>query len=321
MSAKRWLEVRIPISPLDHYFNRIRFIALSIRTLGGQYTDALIRVSVGADQEPDDLYQRLPWSRELGIEWHWVDRSEFLEWKNTKHPYIATMMERFRPPFSAEHVLMMDADVVAMQPFDEMFKQLSRHPGVIGVMAHHSPFEDAPISHEQSWRRFYSLAGIGEPKFDHRHTGWGLMDDDRSRENSPAYFNTGVLMANASVFEQLYLPYMSMLNLVRTNMDNYYFEQIALTLTLVGTGIAYHTAPLRYNFPNDPSFDIAHTDELRHVRFIHFLRSGIIQRESDFRDLDATVKLTKRNDLTGSNELFRRRLVELMPFALPTERP
>ena len=39
---KKWLEVRIPISPRSDYFNRVRLIAYSIRSLGGRYADVPI---------------------------------------------------------------------------------------------------------------------------------------------------------------------------------------------------------------------------------------------------------------------------------------
>jgi hypothetical protein len=317
MSGKRRLEVRIPISPLDHYFNRIKFIALSIRTLGERYADTLIRVSVGADQEPEDLYRRLPWSRDLGVEWHWVDRAEFLEWKDTKHPYIATMMERFRPPFTAERVLMMDADVVVLRPFEELFALLEKKPGVVGVVGNISPFvSDKTISHYDGWRLLYDLADLGEPNFKFVHSSWGFFDTDPARKMSPPYFNTGVLLSTPSIFEKLYDTYMTMLHGVRANMDNYFFEQIALTLALERTRLPYHIVSMRFNFPNDPGYDTAYPKDFADIRFLHFLRNDVIEREQDFANSEATMKFIGRRDLNGSNELFRRRIEELAPLAL-----
>src|ERR1700722_3378598 len=249
--SDNWLEVRIPISPLDHYFNRIRYIANSIRSLGTRYRKTRIRVTVGdASSDPQDLYARLPWSRSLGIDWHWIGREEFEAWKATAHPYVPTMMERFRPPFSTQHILMLDADVVALRPFDELFEFIEHHPGIVGVMAHASPFGSRdPAAHESRWKELYHLSGLGEPRFEYQHSGWGSMDLAPSRRMSPPYFNTGVLLASSSSLEKLYRPYMDALALVRQTMNTYFFEQIALTLALMQAKVPYHVAPLRYNFP------------------------------------------------------------------------
>lgn len=315
----RWLEVRIPISPIDHYFNRVHFIAHSIRSLDGPYRDVPIRVMVGTDQNHEDLYARFPWSRPLGIDWHWVDHAAYVAWKATAHPYIATMMERFRPPFVAKNVLMLDADVLTLQPFNELFEILHDRPCLIGVMAHVSPFGSAnPADHTDLWRKLYRSCGLGNPKFEFLLSGWGLMDKAEPRRLSPPYFNTGMLLSSAAVLEKLYEPYMEALLKTRNILDTYFIEQIALTLALIKTGLPYTVVPLRYNFPNDPRFDDAHDQELNKICFLHFLRTEIVRREDDFKDNARIELLIKRADLSGSNELFRRRIAELAPLVFTT---
>jgi hypothetical protein len=310
----RWLEVRIPISPADHYFNRIQLIAASIRSLGGRYADAAIRVTVGADSEPEDLYARLPWSKEAGVEWVWVGRDDFRDWRGTQHEYIATMMERFRPPFASDQVLMLDADVIIMREFDELVRMLDAAPGIAAVMAHTSPFgREQPAEHERDWNRVFAAFGLPPQPFAHEHSGWGAMERNPLRRFSPPYFNTGVLLASAGALEMLYEPYMAALDTVRRVMDTYFFEQIALTLALATTGVAAHVVPLRYNFPNQPGFDRAHPVEMEQTRFLHFLRTNIVHREADFVDLEAMTRFAERSDLLGSNALLRRRVAELLP--------
>ena len=308
-----WLEVRIPISPVEHYFNRIHMIAHSIRSLGGPYTDVRIRVSVGSDSEPYDLYSRLPWSRRAGVEWVWVGREDFRKWEHTEHKYIATMMERFRPPFTTRQVLMLDADIMVMREFDELSTQLDAAPGLAAVMAHSSPAK-WPADQAAWWGTMYASAGLEMPPFEHEYSGWGIMERVPSRRLGPPYFNTGVVLANAPVLERLYDTYMRELDVVRSVEDTYFFEQIALTLALQATGIAPHVAPLRYNFPNQQQFDELHPTELENVRFLHFLRTDVIHRETDFETSAAAEKLAGRTDLKGSNEAFRRRLAALLPL-------
>jgi hypothetical protein len=84
-------------------------------------------------------------------------------------------------------------------------------------------------------------------------------------------------------------------------------------VALIDTRIPTHLLPLRYNYPNQPEFDLARSGELESIRFLHFLRSQIVQREADFATMETIEKMAARTDLAGSNELFRRRFAELLP--------
>lgn len=297
------LEVRIPISPRPDYFMRVRLIAMSIREY---YRDAVIQVSVGADIEPYDLAQALPWSSELGVEWAWVPRPEFNSWRDTAHPYIATMMQRFRGPFGAENVLMLDADVIALKPFDEPF---AAGDSISGVMAHGSPFAAV---HRKQWTSLFRGYGLGDPGFEHEHSGWGTMIFDPAVQLSPPYFNTGVLFAPVALLEKLYPVYMDALDYVRASMDSYYFEQLALTLAMERAGLPATILPARYNYPNQANFDEHWPGELADLRLLHFLRTEIVHRDRDFVDFRALGGLVQRHDLTGSNELLRKRIAHLL---------
>ena len=64
--------------------------------------------------------------------------------------------------------------------------------------------------------------------------------------------------------------------------------------------------------PNQPEFDLARSGELESIRFLHFLRSQIVQRKADFATMETIENMAARTDLAGSNGLFRRRLAELL---------
>ncbi len=313
-----FLEVRIPISPTPDFFNRVRLIAHSIRALGAKYATTTFRVSIGADERPFDVHAAQPWSTSLGIEWAWVDREAFNLWRGTSHAFIATMMDRFTPPFGADHVLMLDADVVAMRPFDELLALVNAGRGGIGaVMAHVSPFNG--LDDQGMWSRLYQDFGLGDASFTHEHSGWPAMSGARY---SPPYFNTGVVCAPAAVLTEFHARYMAALQFVRTRLDSYYVEQIAMTLALDKTDRLLPALPVRYNFPNQVEFDRLYPEELENVTFLHFLRTGVIDRGCDFADLTAMRRLADRRDLSGSNEAFRRRLAALLPLMQdPSELP
>jgi trans-aconitate methyltransferase len=297
------LEVRIPISPRPYYYNRVAIIALSVRQF---YSDAIIRVTVGSDEVHRDLHSVLPWSEELGIQWVWLSPNKFQEWSGSQQPYIPTIVERFGPPFGARNVLIIDADVLLMRPIDELFAQGN---SLCGVMAHHSPFGD---QHEMAWKQLFQEYGVGAPDFLYEHSGWPAVLSRPEVRWSPAYFNTGVLFASAALLTRLYSEYMNALAFVRGRMDTYLIDQIALSLAVAKGGVPVTQLPLKYNFPNQKEFDEAHPDQLADIRFLHFLRTGVVDRQRDFGNLSAIRALSQRLDLRGSNERLRHRIGELL---------
>jgi len=319
---REWLEVRIAISPIEHFFNRVRFIALSIRSLGGRYANTVTRVAVGSDEEPYDLHKRLPWSRDLGIDWYWVDRDEFSSWKDSGNPYTATIVHRFRPPFTAHNVLALDHDVIALRPFDDLMEMIETRPSVAGVMAHVTPFPTPdPKDHVRWWNDLYRAMNLAPPEFAHPLSGYGIMEKRPERRMSPVYFNSGVVLAPASLFEKLWPSYWEATSALGTMMESYSFDQISFTLALVKERIPYSLLPLRFNFPNDPLFDEVYAQELDDARFLHFLRTSPVDRTSSFENISTISDLARRRDLAGSNELLRRRIEELLPLAAAQDRP
>ena len=227
------------------------------------------------------------------------------------------MMDRFKPPFGADNVLMLDADVIAMRPFDELIEFVNAGRGGIGaVMAHVSPFNG--MDDWATWTKLYRDFGLGQTSFAYEHSGWPAMGGARY---SPPYFNTGVVCAPATVLNGFYERYISALQFVRRQLDSYYCEQVAMTLALDKTDRLLPPLPVRYNFPNQVEFEQLYPEELEHVTFLHFLRTEVVDREGDFADLAATARLTARQDLSGSNEVFRRRVAALLPLVSTSQAP
>ena len=129
------LEIRVPISPTPYFFRRIHFMAASLRNIGGALADHEFVVCVGGDEEPGDLYERFPWSKNYPLTWRWVDREEF-----RRDNYWATSHEIFRQKSRGRYVMCADADVVFVRDFSDLLADLDRSPAVAGVIAHVSPF-------------------------------------------------------------------------------------------------------------------------------------------------------------------------------------
>lgn len=295
------LEVRIPISPRPAWFNRVRLIARSIREF---YPEAMVRVSIGdAEIDPPEHY----WTRDIDdIRYNWLEKAEFMEWAGTRSEYLATMMDRYKPPFFGDHILMLDADVICIRRFDELFQ----NPGISGVMTHVPPFG------KTDWVRLFNGFGLPDPNEWHEHSGWGVMVTHENFRHSPPYFNSGMVFGAREAFETLSEPYFRSLAYMRRVLsDTYWFDQLGLALAMAAADVQTNILPLRWNFPNQRGFDEKHPDELADVRFIHAMREDQIHRDRDFADEAALRRLVERRDLVGSNEALRARIAELMVTA------
>ena len=189
-------EIHVPISPTPAFFNQVRLLAASFRRFGGPLRNSRIVVTVGGG-ERTDLATQLPWSREYGVEWRWLDPELF-----ARHDYWGTAVERFREPFESKYVLFLDADVLAISPPELATSPVTQTGGIAGLIAHVAPFE-ASLKSLAGWTELTQAAGLGDPPLVARHSGWGLMDWDLERQYAPPYFNLGVLFCSSDAARAL----------------------------------------------------------------------------------------------------------------------
>lgn len=284
------IECRIPVSPRPAFLNRLRLTVESIRQF---YPDAIFTVSCYPLIES-------PWP---DVTFRGPSAKEFDRWKGTRAEYLATMMDRYRPPFHGDHMLFLDADVICTGRLDDLFG----FDGIQGVQAH-----VAPVS-QMAWHRLFFDFGIDVVSMHHTYSGQGVMGQF---ELGPFYPNSGVVFGPRASFEAIASRYDDAIEFLRVNVsDAYWFDQLGLALACAGHSV--RELPLRYNFPNQAAFDAWCPLELRAVRFLHYLRTDVVDRDRDFADIAAIRRLVARTDLTGSNEVLRRRVAELLPVAFP----
>lgn len=304
MNSMHSLEVRIPIGPTPSMINRVHLIALSIQSLGPEYKNVKIRASVGS---VGNFTIDAPWAEKLNVEFSKVDQTSMRKWAGRANPNIPTMVyDRYLTDMPhSTYILMLDADVLAVRPFDELMTAFASP--VQAVMAHTSPFNDN--------HRWKEILGENYQRFgEHEVSGFGIMEHDENRRLSPPYFNTGVVLMTQTLFR----PYLrnlhaSCLDELSHVLNSYFVDQIALTNAIIEGAVPYSTLPIRFNFPNQAEFDRKYPEDLADVRFIHFLRSDVINRDRDFESIAAIEKLVMRKDLKGSNEALRARVEELLP--------
>lgn len=298
------IECRIPVSPTPAFLNRVLLIAASVRRF---YPDALFRVYVGqnggATSESIRLVQDAFAGRNIG--WQWIGQREFDDWRHTRAPYLATMNRRFSKPVDGDHVIIMDADIIITDRFDELFEEHA----VQGVMAHVAPLDD------DQWRYLFAIAGLPPPFFSFPLSGGGIMGP--VGRLTPWYANSGFVFAPRDLFEQLIVPYQEAINTIRQSMaDVYWADQLALALAVAKSGIPCQSLPMQFNFPNQRDFDLHYSKQLDNVKVLHFLRTDIVDRDRDFASIAAIERFVSRTDLVGSNEVLRRNVAETFVGAL-----
>jgi hypothetical protein len=209
------------------------------------------------------------------------------------------MMDRYKPPFYGDYILMLDADVLPIRPFPELFAE----KGLCGVQAHVSPCT------KPDWCALFRRFGLAAPDMRHVYSGHGIMT---AHEMGPLYYNSGVVFGRRELFERLAGEYMDAIDFLKRNLpDTYWFDQIGLALGIAAANLPAKTFPLRYNFPNRPAFDRTHPEELADCRFLHAMQTDVVDRDRDFESDEAMESLCARADLEGSNEILRCRVAEL----------
>jgi hypothetical protein len=306
-SMKPDLEIHVPISPTEHFFTMVHYFAASLRVNGGRLAESRIVVTVGADQPPADLRERLPWSRRYPIEWRWLDRELF-----RRHNYFATAVDRFRGPFQARAVMLVDADTLIAGRLDDLVDGVMKAPAFAGVIAHVTPFSLNPErSPADWWRRIFAEVGLSAPEPVCEHTGWGMMEKSPQARYCPAYFNLGMLMAPREIMARLGEVIYAELEAVNRVLATPFRCQIAVPLALARTGVPWRSVPMRYNFPNDTTIVSHYRADFADVRMFHYLRAGPFDKARDFQNVRSVRAFLKRTDLSGVNAMFQERLAEV----------
>lgn len=311
------LELRTTVSPGESFYRRIHYLAASLDRLETLRSKYRLVVSVGSEDKPVDLYEELPWSRHYPITWRWVDQQKFKE-----IGYRATNYDRAGFASGARHIMLVDSDVIFTADFPELFELVANRRVICGVMAHKPPLRPPYFDslfksrtdrfYRKWWARVFRCFDLEPPEESYMVSGWNVEDSYHTKW-SPAYFNGGMIFGPGEVMQEM-LSYIQAADLAVNQLgDCAHQAQVARTLAMYKTGAQLEALPLRYNYPNDPNYDLSSPEELANVRVIHFLRRQIIHREKDFASRLSIQRLVGRKDLSGSNEVFRNLVSELQP--------
>ncbi len=294
----------MPISPTPAFVTKIRYLATSIRRYGGALADSPVIVTVGADERVD-LARAHPWSKSLGVEWRWLDDAL---WR--RYGIYATALQRFCYEIDAPQALLLDADTLFVASIDDLLEDAAVSPAIAGSLAHISPFTDCEEG-QALWQSIFRAAGLGEAPLECEHSGWQTLELDPDRRYCPPYFNLGVLLASREVLRVLARTIYVEMETVQQVHATPFRCQIALTLAIVRSGVAWRALPLRFNFPNDAKFLPRYTAEFSDARIIHYLRDEELDRAQDLASVESVGALLSRTDLNSVNARLRDALEEV----------
>ncbi len=308
------VEIHVPISPTEHFYTMVHYLAASLRNFGGGAASARLVVTVGDDCEPRDLYAELPWSRKYPIEWRWMDRERF-----RAYSYYGTAIERLCYRYDADVVIMLDADVLVTAPLDDLIDAVYSKGVFAGLITHVSPFvcERDKRSNAECWNDVFRHAALPLPNLHYEHTGWGVMETDPEYRYGPAYFNFGVVAGPRALFEKMGPSvYQDMAHVVRAVGPTFFRCQLALTLGLYRANAEIMALPMRYNFPNRSGFAERFSHELADVRVIHYLGTEHMEKRADFATVDAVGAFIARCPDSDVHGVFKSKLAELHPLVV-----
>jgi hypothetical protein len=281
--ASPTLEIHVPISPTVFFFNRIHYLAASLRLNGGSLAAAPIVVTIGADEEPFDPASRYHWSAAYGIEWRWVPRELF-----RRHSYFATRLYRFLWPHRADVVLMLDADVLVAAPFADLVERAHRDQLLLGV-----PANATPVRGTFTWEALFESAGLGPVPYAVEHSGFGCLYEDTARRMAPPYFNFGVLPVPARSAARIATSVFDELEIVAP-LESVYRGQMSTTLAIVRQQVAWATMPFRYNFVNDECYLRRYREDFDDLRLFHFLNTRTIHKDDTFASREHVERVLGR---------------------------
>lgn len=286
------LEIHIPISPTPNFFNMVRCLTQSLRRFGGAARDARVILTVGDSEVNPDLAESLPWLRPSGIELRWLPAERF-----RTDAFFATALERFCYDFTADVVLMLDADILVAGPLDELIRGVHERGVLAGVLGYVSPFEH--LRRGNLWQPLFDHLGLGPAPLIHEHTGWGTLTDDPEYRHCPPYFNLGVVCAPREVMTRIGRSIYSLMYAVDGFLDSHFRCQLALAAAIAQFNIPCECLPLRYNFVNHEPVELRHAAELEQARFLHLNGPIPVPKDELFAEWEQLEAFVQRPGVTG----------------------
>ncbi|MBR9653345.1 hypothetical protein [Thalassovita aquimarina] len=275
-------EIRIPILPTPGFFSGIKLAVKSLRRLGGAYETVPVVVSVGGDEKAEDTHRINGWSdSDPNVIWRIIP-------PDRRTPGFSSGFDRFDNPLDREVVVMCDADACLLSDIDPVIDRVGRHPGpaIAAMQAHQSPFGHDPDENARWWSDIFAAFDLAPPDLCLPYT---LAPSQNGK--APPYFNFGFVVMNRAAFDIVRRRFkertLKLAALLQPGNREIFAAQIAMSLIIVESGIAY--------LPLEPAYNCTNSDEMlfhglpseEEIRVLHYQRRQDFDRHTFLCDQSA----------------------------------
>ena len=307
------IEISVHVSPVDYLLNRVRYLVELFRLFGRGDLRYRFIVTVGADQEPEDLEARCPWATEHPIEFRWAERAIFRD-----HSWQGVGLDRFRHDYSAPLVLLVDLDLLFAASVGEAIERLPSGRAIAGVMEFRSPFiGESGLSSSERWRALYRSAGLGEPSLRFKYS----IDRYPGHEICPAHFGLAFVLARREVVAEIGRIIFDELEIVERDAPSFFSDELALTLAIDRLGLTATELPLRFSHPLSEGL-YEFKDDWRRPVVLNYTTNDTFNAKTDIELPDtvaAWLRITEPK--AGVREIFRRKLAKVHAAVERSGRP
>lgn len=301
----------VPASPTDGFFSQIAMFRLALDKLGGNYKQADIVLSLGAES-----ILKIPekWERAFGdgVKLNWADPSYYRQVGMRAHGE-----KRWQHNYDDyDLIIFHDADTILLKSIDELLIELSDSNSVAGVLAHY-PFPHLKDEHPAELWQTYAKKFIGRTiPLEYQYS---LIADDNSEDaKCPFYVNFGFVIMTPSVYREIRNTLLEIRRGISPMLINPSFaSQVAFALAVLKHNIPVKNLGMQYNFPNDHIAEKRYPQLVNSIAVIHYLRTSQFDRQKIFVSESSFSEFLSL-DLSGINKIFQqyiRKLTEgIYPF-------
>jgi hypothetical protein len=303
------LEIRIPISPTQSFFNQVRFFTHCLRTLGPLYEKALVRVVVGDNADMDAVRAANNWSAGAPVEFIGVPQDIF-----DRYGIHGTADYRHCLAPVADVIVLADADTIWLRDIDPLLREFhGSRLMVAGHMAHLPPPEppEADIPRGGMWPWLFDRLELAMPDRLYPYS----MDPSGAHGLVPPYFNLGFVALSpcvaAACGERVFAVQDDLLEVFPSHMRC----QIAVTVMALEQGAELRVLSAEYNTANDPLHISHHGLTADQVRVLHYLRTKELDRSRIVLPENAAETASRQCELP-LNRLLQQRVLRFLQSEL-----
>ena len=307
-------------SAKDSFFAQVAFARMCLDALGGPYRAARVAVAF-ADYDAPELPERwVPYYDRIEITWANPDGLP-------NEGYLLQHYARFDMiDETVDLVILSDADVIAVEPFDDLIADLIADPAIAGVLAHyHFPLDGDRGDPDVDWPRIArhvlgrDIARPWRYLYGHNPLEPPVLDPVK-RPNAPFYVNYGVLIAPPAMMQTLGAREYALGRIAEDITGPYWSSQVALALACEEQGFVCRALPPRYNWATRPETIDLYPDEVPEITLIHYMNKANFRGSAIFTK-GTTFKDFIEGRYEGSDEIFRARVEKITGGTYPFPRP